>query len=500
MVEYVVTLRTEYQLEPFGNSLIFFKYSIGIDLTRTEELIPPNRGHLIESGVDESRLGRTGALAAGHNGQLARRVWIGPGVTGAVGQAGMKIVYGAEDFKGQAGARPGDARDLNPLEKTARQPMADVPQGVLTMAAHAADDIKATTGLFDSSLGNRGNATSGIQERAQQRQGDVANFHYADNLNRAVRQSYRCLISMIPNYIDTARIVKIMGEDRQIAPAKVNTPQTQMQPVPPPQPGQAPQPPPPGAQVDPQTGQMMVAIQTIENDLSVGEYDVTVATGPAYATLRQEAADAMIQFGKSWPKLMDVAGDKVVQAFDWPGAQEIAERIKRTIPPNILGPDEDEEGPPMVQTPRGPIPVAQAGQMLDEMNQQMQQMSQELQQAKSGVTKAQIETQSAEKIATLQIQAEQAREAARVQAEQAREAARVQAEAQKTGIDNSVKLDIAELNGMVQLLVARAKANDALKADVVHTIMNPAPPTPTATGADKAELAGLVKQGSTNDK
>ena len=390
--------------------------------------------------------------------------------------------------------------DGNMAPAPARQPMADVPQGVLTMAAHAADDIKATTGLFDSSLGNRGNATSGIQERAQQRQGDVANFHYADNLNRAVRQSYRCLISMIPNYIDTARIVKIMGEDRQIAPAKVNTPQTQMQPVPPPQPGQAPQPPPPGAQVDPQTGQMMVAIQTIENDLSVGEYDVTVATGPAYATLRQEAADAMIQFGKSWPKLMDVAGDKVVQAFDWPGAQEIAERIKRTIPPNILGPDEDEEGPPMVQTPRGPIPVAQAGQMLDEMNQQMQQMSQELQQAKSGVTKAQIETQSAEKIATLQIQAEQAREAARVQAEQAREAARVQAEAQKTGIDNSVKLDIAELNGMVQLLVARAKANDALKADVVHTIMNPAPPTPTATGADKAELAGLVKQGSTNDK
>ena len=416
-------------------------------------------------------------------------------VIGAEGQ-----FEGYEDDWNQANVRSFPYMEYKPVTidgnlapPPARQPMADVPQGVLTMAAHAADDIKATTGLFDSSLGNRGNATSGIQERAQQRQGDVANFHYADNLNRAVRQSYRCLISMIPNYLDTARIVRIMGEDRKIAPAKVNTPQTQMQPVPP------GTPPPPNAQVDPQTGQMMVAIQTIENDLSVGEYDVTVATGPAYSTLRQEAADAMIEFGKSWPKLMDVAGDKVVQAFDWPGAEEIAERIKRTIPPNILGPDENDDQPPMVQTPRGPIPVAQAGQMLDQMNQQMQAMGQELSQAKSGITKAQIETQSAEKIAQMSIQAEQAREAARVTAEQQREAARVSAEANKAASDNSVKLDIAELNGMVQLLVARAKANDALKADVVHTIMNPAPPTPTATGADKSELAGLVK-GSPNDK
>ena len=413
-------------------------------------------------------------------------------VIGAEGQ-----FEGYEDEWAQANVRSFPYMEYKPVTldgnlapPPARQPMADVPQGVLTMAAHAADDIKATPGLFDSSLGNRGNAPSGVQERAQQRQGDVANFHYADNLNRAVRQSYRCLISMIPKYIDTARVMKIMGEDRTLASANVNTPKVQMQPVP------EGQPPPPQAQPDPQTGQMMVAIHTIENDLSVGDYDVTVATGPAYSTLRQEAADAMIEFGKSWPKLMDIAGDKVVQAFDWPGAEEIAERIKRTIPPNILGPEDGDEQPAMVQTPRGPIPASQAGQMLDQMNQQMQQMSQELTQAKSGITKAQIETQSAEKIAQMSIQAEQAREAARVQAEQAREAARVSAEANKAASDNSVKLDIAELNGMVQLLVAKAKANDALKADVVHTIMNPTPPTPTATGADKSELAGLVKGGS----
>jgi hypothetical protein len=34
-----------------------------------------------------------------------------------------------------------------------RAPMADVPVGMLQMALHAADNIKAVTGLFDSSLG-----------------------------------------------------------------------------------------------------------------------------------------------------------------------------------------------------------------------------------------------------------------------------------------------------------------------------------------------------------
>jgi hypothetical protein len=450
---------------------------------------------------------RSGLVRHSKSSQQMYNVWM----TSATEEIGMRNrtpyigaegqFEGYEDEWGQANVRSYPYMEYKPVTlegnlapAPSRQPMADVPQGVLTMAAHAADDIKATTGLFDSSLGNRGNATSGIQERAQQRQGDVANFHYADNLNRAVRQSYRCLISMIPNYLDTARIVKIMGEDRKVTPAKVNTPQTQLQPVP------AGQQPPPQAQVqvDPETGQMMAAITTIENDLSVGEYDVTVSTGPAYSTLRQEAADAMVQVGKNWPKLMDVAGDKVIGAMDWPGAEEIAERIKRTIPPNILGPDEDDaNAEPMVQTPKGPIPASQAGQMLDQMNQQMQQMGQELAQAKSGITKAQIETASAEKIATMEIQAEQAREAARVQAEQAREAARVQAEAAKAALDNTVKLDIAELNGMVQLLVGRAKANDALKADVNSTLSGDAsatPPTPTAANANKAELAAAVKQ------
>lgn len=282
-----------------------------------------------------------------------------------------------------------------------RQPMIDIPQGVLTMAMHANDNIKATTGLFDSSLGALGNARSGTQERSQQRQGDMANFHFSDNLNRTVRHVGRCLISMLPGYYDAPRIVRIMGEDDTIKPAQIN------QPVAPEQ-----------QQPDPETG----AIKTILNDLTVGEYDVTVSAGPSYSTLRQEAADSMIQFGKSWPKLMDVAGDKVVKAMDWPGATEIAERIKKTIPPNLLEGDDQDKNAPVVNTPKGPIPVDQAAQMLEEMHQQIQAMGQQLQEAQAGITKAQIDAESRENVAKINAEA---------------------------------KADVAELTGLVQLLIAR---------------------------------------------
>lgn len=210
-----------------------------------------------------------------------------------------------------------------------RQPMADMPSGVLAMAMHANDNIKATTGIFDASLGSQGNETSGKAIIARQREGDVSNFHFTDNLARTIRHCGRVLLSWIPVVYDTQRVVRMLGEDDSVDYETINQQQTQHE-------------------IDEQTG-MVRAIDNVLNDVRVGQYDVTVSVGPAYSTMRQEAADAMIQFGQSWPKLMDIAGDKVVKAMDWPGAEEIAERIKRTIPPEITQDEEEGAIPPQLQ-------------------------------------------------------------------------------------------------------------------------------------------------------
>jgi hypothetical protein len=340
---------------------------------------------------------------------------------------------GYEDDWGQANVRSFPYLEYKPVTldgslapAPARQPMADIPNGMLTMAMHANDNIKATTGLFDSSLGARGNATSGIQERSQQRQGDMANFHYTDNLNRSVRHAGRCLISMLPHYVDGTRLLRIMGEDDSISSVMVN------QPIPPEQ--QKP---------DPETG----AIQKVLNDLTIGEYDVTVKAGPSYSTLREEAADSMIEFGKAWPKLMDVAGDKVVRAMDWPGATEIADRLEKTIPAELRDDGEQDKDAPVVNTPRGPIPVDQAGQMLQEMDQQMQEMGAQLKEAQSGIAKAKIDAESRERVAEI----------------------------------NAVsKSDVAELQGLIQILIAKMQPPPALAADVAQDLNDSSRPAPGA--------------------
>lgn len=238
----------------------------------------------------------------------------------------------------------------------ARQPMADIPSGMLTMAMHANDNIKATTGLFDSSIGAGGNAQSGVQERSQQQQGDVANYHYADNLLRTKRHVGRCILSMIPRIYDTERVVRILGDGEEMSSDTVNK--------------QIPGGPP---QINPETGEMMQAIQRVLNDVTVAKYDVVVGSGPSYSTMRQEAAAAMIEFGKNWPKLMDVAGDKVVKAMSWPGADEIAERIKKTIPPNLLEENEQQAIPPQVQEH-----LKQADQIIQMLQQKVAEQEQEL--------------------------------------------------------------------------------------------------------------------------
>ena len=81
------------------------------------------------------------------------------------------------------------------------------------------------------------------------------------------------------------------------------------------------------------------------NDITVGRYDVRIAVGPSYTTRRIESADSMIQFVQAVPAAGQSIMDLVAKTMDWPGADEIAERSEKLIPPNLLGDDEQgDEG------------------------------------------------------------------------------------------------------------------------------------------------------------
>jgi hypothetical protein len=176
------------------------------------------------------------------------------------------------------------------------------------------DDLKATTGIYASGLGEQGNEQTGRAILARQHQGQISNFHYIDNMTRAIRHAGRILVDLIPKIYDTERIVRIIAPDGGQKMVKVNGPT---------------------GEVDPKT-----KVERIYA-LGVGKYDVVVEAGPSYHTKREEALASMLQLSQNYPKLMEVAGDIVVGNMDWEGALEISNRLKKTLPPGYA---EDEQG------------------------------------------------------------------------------------------------------------------------------------------------------------
>jgi len=230
-----------------------------------------------------------------------------------------------------------------PLPQRAQPPMAS--NGLLQAKAGAAEDIKSATGQYNASLGMTSNERSGKAILARQREGDIGTYHYVDNLARAIRHIGRQLVDLIPKIYDTERIARIIGEDGEPDTVKMNPMQEE-----------------PVKRIVDQEGNL---IEKIYNP-SVGKYDVRVITGPGYATKRQEALESMAQLLQGNPQLWQVAGDLFVKNMDWPGAQDLAKRFKKTIDPKVLA-DEDDPA------------LAAANQQMQAMQAEMENMFQMLQ-------------------------------------------------------------------------------------------------------------------------
>jgi len=220
-----------------------------------------------------------------------------------------------------------------------RQPFAGVPAGVLQEQLNASDEIKAITGIYDASLGARSNETSGVAINARKVEGDVATFHFIDNLTRAIRHSGRILVDLIPKVYSTPRIIRILGEDGTSEERTLNQPYED-------------------------GGVVRI------HDVRTGRYDVTVKAGPGFTTRREEAAAQMMDLIKAFgPEAGKLIGDLLAKNLDWPGADEIAERLKKLLPPEL---QDGENGlPAEVQT------------QIQQMTQAIQQLQAALQEAQS---------------------------------------------------------------------------------------------------------------------
>lgn len=227
-----------------------------------------------------------------------------------------------------------------------RQSFAGVPAGALQEALNSADDMKAVTGIYDSSVGARSNETSGRAILAREKQGDVSNFHFIDNLSRAIRSCGEILVDIIPHVYSERESVRVLGLDQKEKVVKLSAAS--------------------GGKGD---GKLY--------DLSIGKYDVTVSTGPSFSTQRDETRENLVELIRNLPDAAPYLGDALLEHMDFAGSDKLSKRLSKLLPPEIQEMEREEIS--QSENPEAAALQQQLSQLKQETQQREQQVIQEFQ-------------------------------------------------------------------------------------------------------------------------
>jgi hypothetical protein len=205
------------------------------------------------------------------------------------------------------------------------------PAGVMEAAAAISNDLQMVLGILDPNQLPSGNI-SGKALQGQQSQTDLSNFHFYDNMTRSIRHTGKIILDLIPKIYDTQRVMRIIGSDGQPDMTTIN---------------------------------QKSEVGEVLNDVTVGEYDVVMDTGPGFQSKRQQAVESMMPLLTGNPELFKIAGDLVFRNMDFPGADVIADRLAALNPMAQI--DEKSDVPPQAQ-----MQLAQQQKTMQDMQQQLQ--------------------------------------------------------------------------------------------------------------------------------
>ena len=277
------------------------------------------------------------------------------------------------------------------------------PAGIMAAAQSMTTDLMQVVGIFDPSQLPQGNI-SGKALQGQQQQVDMTNFHYYDNLTRSIRQTGRIILDLVPKIYDRERVLRIIGDDGKPEILTIN-----------------------------QYGQDEEGISKILNDVTVGEYDVVMDTGPGYNSKRQEAVESMMALFAADPSLIQQAGDLLVRNMDFPGAETIADRLAVNNP--LAQVNDKSKVPPRIQ-----MELQKSQATIQQLQQQMQQMQQFITQRQD--------------IEGVKQDAETKRKLMDVTAKAHDSELREQNKARSTDTDNDTKIQIEQLKAQIALILA----------------------------------------------
>lgn len=252
-----------------------------------------------------------------------------------------------------------------PQHKPFREAPAMASSGNQAQIQIADNELRDTIGIQKAALGKESNETSGVAIQKRKQESDTGQYAFLDNLAAGICTEGKIIIGMIPEIYDTEKQIRILGKDMKEKIVAIND----------------------GGSID----------------LTVGKYDVDISTEGSFSTQREEFQERLAGILPHMsPEQVAVISDIVFEMMDFSRADDIAERLKKLIPPEILGNDESgntlqegeggQNGMPAQELPPDPAMVAQEQAL--QVESQRQQI--EIQEAQIKLQEEQVKLETAQ--------------------------------------------------------------------------------------------------------
>ena len=242
-----------------------------------------------------------------------------------------------------------------------------VNQALELLTQSSASSISLSAGVYSPQLGDNANLQSGVALQKQIEKGDVSTLKYFSSMECGLKYAGKVIVGAIPNVYDSTRQARILNEDGTSEIVILNQPM-----------------------IDQQTGQPIII-----NDLSIGEYDVTVDIGAAFKNRKEQAREAILAIAQYDPTVIELGRDVLLRNTDLPAMDDLADRARAiAISNNIIPVDQltDEERAaieqqqssqqqqpdPMMVAAEAEMQKAQAQQMDSQVKAQQAQFEQQV--------------------------------------------------------------------------------------------------------------------------
>jgi hypothetical protein len=178
-----------------------------------------------------------------------------------------------------------------------RVPMAGVSDGMIAMMQFAEFNLKDILGMFETTLAQKSNERSGKAITKKEIISSTITFGFINNFRKSIIHTGRVLTKMIPKIYDTARVIRIMGEEGKTKILKIN-----------------------------QSGGG--GFRKLFNDVTVGKYDVITDTAFMNSSRRSEILVNMMEILQYAPDIIKFKiAPKIIALSDFPGSKELADDI-----------------------------------------------------------------------------------------------------------------------------------------------------------------------------